>query len=90
MPASLTICLLVWQEYLTDWRQASLFTASAYLTGRLLSTGRMTFWYSLLARPATMLRCVFPPRLHVSLPTSSPLCPPVCLAVSGPPTGTDT
>ncbi len=77
MPAFLTICLLVWQEYLSDCRQASLFICISDWLSPVYSP--CMFSYSLLACPASMFHCVFSPQFYVCLPTSPPLCAPPCL-----------
>lgn len=74
MPAFLTICLLVWQEYLSDCRQASLFICISDWLPPVYSL--CMFWYSLLACPASMFQHVF---------SSSVLCLSAYISTSLPP-----
>lgn len=73
--AWISICLLVWQEYLSECRQASLFICiSDWLSPVYLPC---MFWYSLLACPATMFQCVFSSSvlcLSANISTSLPAC----------------
>lgn len=73
--ARISISLLVWQEYLSDCRQASRFICISDWLSPVCSL--CMFWYSQLACPATMFQCVFLSSvlcLSANISTSLPAC----------------
>lgn len=79
-PEFLTICLLSWQDYLSDCQQASLFICISDWLSPIYSPCMFLVFSSCL--PCNHVSVFFfLLTFNVCLPTSSPLCPHVCWAL---------